>query len=100
MAFGGGRDSGARVPVIGSAVVGVFGSAVGVFGSAGVGVFGSTVVGVFGSTVVGVFGSTAVGVFGSTAVVSSPVLVKAVPGARCSPSECGELYWGRIRAMG
>lgn len=92
MAFGGGRDSGARVPVIGSAVVGVFGSAVGVFGSA--------VVGVFGSTVVGVFGSTAVGVFGSTAVVSSPVLVKAVPGARCSPSECGELYWGRIRAMG
>ena len=84
MAFGGGRDSGARVPVIGSAVVGVFGSAVGVFGS----------------TVVGVFGSTVVGVFGSTAVVSSPVLVKAVPGARCSPSECGELYWGRIRAMG
>ena len=84
MAFGGGPDSGARVPVIGSAVVGVFGSAVGVFGSA----------------VVGVFGSTAVGVFGSTAVVSSPVLVKAVPGARCSPSECGELYWGRIRAMG
>ncbi len=84
MAFGGGRDSGARVPVIGSAVVGVFGSAVGVFGSA----------------VVGVFGSTVVGVFGSTAVVSSPVLVKAVPGARCSPSECGELYWGRIRAMG
>lgn len=76
MAFGGGRDSGARVPVIGSAV------------------------GVFGSAVVGVFGSTVVGVFGSTAVVSSPVLVKAVPGARCSPSECGELYWGRIRAMG
>ena len=68
MAFGGGPDSDARVPVIGSAV--------------------------------GVFGSTAVGVFGSTAVVSSPVLVKAVPGARCSPSECGELYWGRIRAMG
>ena len=84
MAFGGGPDSGARVPVIGSAVVGVFGSAVGVFGSA----------------VVGVFGSTVVGAFGSTAVVSSPVLVKAVPGARCSPSECGELYWGRIRAMG
>ena len=76
MAFEGGPDSGARVPVIGSAV------------------------GVFGSAVVGVFGSTAVGVFGSTAVVSSPVLVKAVPGARCSPSECGELYWGRIRAMG
>ncbi len=76
MAFGGGPDSDARVPVIGSAV------------------------GVFGSTVVGVFGSTVVGVFGSTAVVSSPVLVKAVPGARCSPSECGELYWGRIRAMG
>ena len=68
MAFGGGRDSDARVPVIGSAV--------------------------------GVFGSTVVGVFGSTVVVSSPVLVKAVPGARCSPSECGELYWGRIRAMG
>jgi len=68
VAFGGGPDSDARVPVIGSAV--------------------------------GVFGSTAVGVFGSTAVVSSPVLVKAVPGARCSPSECGELYWGRIRAMG
>ena len=68
MAFGGGPDSGARVPVIGSAV--------------------------------GVFGSAVVGVFGSTAVVSSPVLVKAVPGARCSPSECGELYWGRIRAMG
>lgn len=60
MAFGGGPDSGARVPVIGSAV----------------------------------------GVFGLTVVVSSPVLVKAVPGARCSPSECGELYWGRIRAMG
>lgn len=76
MAFGGGPDSDARVPVIGSAV------------------------GVFGSTVVGVFVSTVVGVFGSTAVVSSPVLVKAVPGARCSPSECGELYWGRIRAMG
>lgn len=76
MAFGGGPDSGARVPVIGSAV------------------------GVFGSAVVGAFGSTVVGVFGSTAVVSSPVLVKAVPGARCSPSECGELYWGRIRAMG
>ena len=48
----------------------------------------------------GVFGSTVVGVFGSTAVVISSVLVKAVPGARCSPSECGELYWGRIRAMG
>ena len=92
MAFGGGPDSDARVPVIGSAV--------GVFGSTAVGVFGSTAVGVFGSTVVGVFGSTVVGVFGSTAVVSSPVLVKAVPGARCSPSECGELYWGRIRAMG
>ena len=76
MAFGGSPDSGARVPVIGSAV------------------------GVFGSAVVGAFGSTVVGVFGSTAVVSSPVLVKAVPGARCSPSECGELYWGRIRAMG
>lgn len=76
MAFEGGPDSGARVPVIGSAV------------------------GVFGSAVVGAFGSTVVGVFGSTAVVSSPVLVKAVPGARCSPSECGELYWGRIRAMG
>ena len=84
MAFGGGPDSGARVPVIGSTV----------------GVFGSTAVGAFGSTVVGVFGSTAGGVFGSTAVVSPPVLVKAVPGARCSPSECGELYWGRIRAMG
>lgn len=68
MAFGGGPDSDARVPVIGSAV--------------------------------GVFGSAVVGVFGSTVVVSSPVLVKAVPGARCSPSECGELYWGRIRAMG
>ncbi len=98
MAFGEGPDSDARVPVIGSAV--------GVFGSTAVGVFGSTVVGVFGSTVVGVFGSTAVvsspvvGVFGSTAVVISSVLVKAVPGARCSPSECGELYWGRIRAMG
>lgn len=76
MAFGGGPDSDARVPVIGS------------------------VVGVFGSAAVGVFGSTVVGVFGSTVVVSSPVLVKAVPGARCSPSECGELYWGRIRAMG
>ena len=76
MAFGEGPDSDARVPVIGSAV------------------------GVFGSAVVGAFGSTVVGVFGSTAVVSSPVLVKAVPGARCSPSECGELYWGRIRAMG
>lgn len=76
MAFGGGPDSDARVPVIGSAV------------------------GVFGSAAVGVFGSTVVGVFGSTVVVSSPVLVKAVPGARCNPSECGELYWGRIRAMG
>ena len=54
---------------------------------------------VIGSAV-GVFGSAVVGVFGSTVVVSSPVLVKAVPGARCSPSECGELYWGRIRAMG
>jgi len=32
--------------------------------------------------------------------VISSALVKAVPGARCSPSECGELYWGRIRAMG
>ena len=74
MAFGGGRDSDARVPVIGSAV-GVFGSAV-------------------------VVSSPVVGVFGSTAVVISSVLVKAVPGARCSPSECGELYWGRIRAMG
>lgn len=84
MAFGGGPDSGARVPVIGPVV----------------GVFGSAAVGVFGSTAVGAFGSTVVGVFGSTAVVSSPVLVKAVPGARCSPSECGELYWGRIRAMG
>ena len=48
----------------------------------------------------GVFGSTVVGVFGSTVGVSSPVVVKAVPGARYSPSECGELYWGRIRAMG
>ena len=67
MAFGGGRDSDARVPVIGSAVV---------------------------------VSSPVVGVFGSTAVVISSVLVKAVPGARCSPSECGELYWGRIRAMG
>ena len=84
MAFGGGPDSDARVPVIGSAV----------------GVFGSAAVGVFGSAAVGVFGSTVVGVFGSTVVVSSPVLVKAVPGARCNPSECGELYWGRIRAMG
>ena len=74
MAFGGGPDSGARVPVIGSAV-GVFGSAV-------------------------VVSSPVVGVFGSTAVVISSVLVKAVPGARCSPSEWGELYWGRIRAMG
>ena len=74
MAFGGGPDSGARVPVIGSAV------------------------GVFGSTVV--VSSPVVGVFGSTAVVISSVLVKAVPGARCSPSEWGELYWGRIRAMG
>lgn len=54
---------------------------------------------VIGSAV-GVFGSTVVGVFGSTVVVSSPVVVKAVPGARYSPSECGELYWGRIRAMG
>ena len=43
---------------------------------------------------------SAVGVFGSTVVVISSALVKAVPGARCSPSECGELYWGRIRAMG
>ena len=76
MAFEGGPDSGARVPVIGSAV------------------------GVFGSAVVGAFGSTVVGVFGSTVVVISSALVKAVPGARCSPSECGELYWGRIRAMG
>ena len=74
MAFGGGPDSGARVPVIGSAV------------------------GVFGSTAV--VSSPVVGVFGSTAVVISSALVKAVPGARCSPSECGELYWGRIRAMG
>ena len=74
MAFGEGPDSDARVPVIGSAV-GVFGSAV-------------------------VVSSPVVGVFGSTAVVISSVLVKAVPGARCSPSECGELYWGRIRAMG
>ena len=54
---------------------------------------------VIGSAV-GVFGSTVVGVFGSTVVVISSALVKAVPGARCSPSECGELYWGRIRAMG
>lgn len=74
MAFGEGPDSDARVPVIGSAA------------------------GVFGSTVV--VSSPVVGVFGSTAVVISSVLVKAVPGARCSPSECGELYWGRIRAMG
>ena len=74
MAFGEGPDSDARVPVIGSAV------------------------GVFGSTVV--VSSPVVGVFGSTAVVISSVLVKAVPGARCSPSEWGELYWGRIRAMG
>ena len=74
MAFGGGPDSGARVPVIGSAV------------------------GVFGSTVV--VSSPVVGVFGSTAVVISSVLVKAVPGARCSPSEWGDLYRGRIRAMG
>lgn len=74
MAFGEGPDSDARVPVIGSAV-GVFGSAV-------------------------VVSSPVVGVFGSAAVVISSVLVKAVPGARCSPSECGELYWGRIRAMG
>ena len=76
MAFGEGPDSDARVPVIGSAV------------------------GVFGSAVVGAFGSTVVGVFGSTVVVSSPVLVKAVPGARCSPSEWGDLHRGRIRAMG
>ena len=88
MAFGEGPDSDARVPVIGSAV-GVFGSAV---------VVSSPVVGVFGSTAV--VSSPVVGVFGSTAVVISSVLVKAVPGARCSPSECGELYWGRIRAMG
>ena len=74
MAFGEGPDSDARVPVIGSAV--------GVFGSAAV------------------VSSPVVGVFGSTAVVISSVLVKAVPGARCSPSECGELYWGRMRAMG
>lgn len=74
MAFGGGPDSDARVPVIGSAV------------------------GVFGSTVV--VSSPVVGVFGSTAVVISSVLVKAVPGARCSPSEWGDLYRGRIRAMG
>ena len=74
MAFGEGPDSDARVPVIGSAV------------------------GVFGSTVV--VSSPVVGVFGSTAVVSSSVLVKAVPGARCSPSEWGDLYRGRIRAMG
>lgn len=53
---------------------------------------------VIGSAVV--VSSPVVGVFGSTAVVISSVLVKAVPGARCSPSECGELYWGRIRAMG
>ena len=82
MAFGGGPDSDARVPVIGSAV----------------GVFGSTVVGVFGSTAV--VSSPVVGVFGATAVVISSVLVKAVPGARCSPSEWGDLYRGRIRAMG
>lgn len=74
MAFGEGPDSDARVPVIGSAV-GVFGSAV-------------------------VVSSPVVGVFGSTAVVISSVLVKAVPGARCSPSEWGDLYRGRIRAMG
>jgi len=74
VAFGGGPDSDARVPVIGSAV------------------------GVFGSTVV--VSSPVVGVFGSTAVVISSVLVKAVPGARCSPSEWGDLYRGRIRAMG
>ena len=74
MAFGEGPDSDARVPVIGSAV------------------------GVFGSTVV--VSSPVVGVFGSTAVVISSVLVKAVPGARCSPSEWGDLYRGRIRAMG
>ena len=88
MAFGEGPDSDARVPVIGSAA-GVFGSTV---------VVSSPVVGVFGSTAV--VSSPVVGVFGSTAVVISSVLVKAVPGARCSPSECGELYWGRIRAMG
>ena len=74
MAFGEGPDSDARVPVIGSAV-GVFGSAV-------------------------VVSSPVVGVFGSTAVVISSALVKAVPGARCSPSEWGDLYRGRIRAMG
>ena len=74
MAFGGGPDSDARVPVIGSAV------------------------GVFGSTVV--VSSPVVGVVGSTVVVISSVLVKAVPGARCSPSEWGDLYRGRIRAMG
>ncbi len=74
MAFGGGPDSGARVPVIGSAV------------------------GVFGSTAV--VSSPVVGVFGSTVVVVSSALVKAVPDARCSPSECGDLYRGRIRAMG
>ena len=60
MTFGGGPDSDARVPAIGSAV----------------------------------------GVLGSAAVVISLALVKAVPGARYSPSECGELYWRRIRAMG
>lgn len=74
MAFGEGPDSDARVPVIGSAA-GVFGSAV-------------------------VVSSPVVGVFGSTAVVISSALVKAVPGARCSPSEWGDLYRGRIRAMG
>ena len=74
MAFGEGPDSDARVPVIGSAV------------------------GVFGSTVV--VSSPVVGVFGSTVVVVSSALVKAVPGARCSPSEWGDLYRGRIRAMG
>lgn len=74
MAFGEGPDSDARVPVIGSAA------------------------GVFGSTVV--VSSPVVGVFGSTAVVISSALVKAVPGARCSPSEWGDLYRGRIRAMG
>ena len=81
MAFGGGPDSDARVPVIGSVVV-----------------VSSPVVGVFGSTAVVI--SSVVGVFGSTAVVISSVLVKAVPGARCSPSEWGDLYRGRIRAMG
>ena len=67
MAFGGGPDSDARVPVIGSAVV---------------------------------VSSPVVGVFGSAVVVISSALVKAVPGARCSPSEWGDLYRGRIRAMG